>query len=136
MISLCESLIFWLVVLFIPRLLQYLLRISHFPPSYCIFHSLLGSIFMVHFLLMVDTLVVVKYLLIFVVQDPLGINDQMWSIVVNVAIAAFSVTSQLWFTYFQNGTNGNYVESVTTIRSFLECLNMQWRGPESVQVPS
>ena len=101
--SFSQLLILWLIILFLPRWLQLALNLWQLPRSYCLFHSILASIFMVHYLLMLDSIVVAKYLFIFVMKNPLGLDDRLWNVAINVAILSFSIISQSLFAFSPNG---------------------------------
>jgi len=101
--SFCLILIAWMIILFVPRWLHFALSLKNLPSPYCTLQSIMGSIFVVHYLLMLDAIVVTKYILIFVLKNPLELDDALWNIIINVAIWSFSISSQIFFTFFQSG---------------------------------
>ena len=102
--SLCWSHLFWISVLFFPRWIQYASGPHLFGVTYCSFQSMFGQMFLVQTLLILDAIVVFKFLFIFVLKKPTLILDDFWIVFLNIYFFGFSFVAQGVLTFFQEGS--------------------------------
>jgi hypothetical protein len=102
--SLCWSHLIWISVLFFPRWIQYASGPHLFSVTYCNFQSMFGQMFLVQKLLILDAIIVFKFLFIFVLKKPTLILDDFWIVFLNIYFFGFSFVAQGVFTFFQEGS--------------------------------
>ena len=89
--SACWSSITWLIVGHVPELIRLLM--GSYPASICRIHFVLKNAALLQVVLFYDAMVVVRYLLIFVMKNPFGFQNEFWSFFVNVSVVTFSCIS-------------------------------------------
>lgn len=90
----CSS-IAWLVFGHIPEVIR--LAVGSFPATICKIHFVLKSAALLQVVLFYDAMVLVRYLLIFVLKNPFGFQNEFWTYFVNVSVVAFSILSPIVF---------------------------------------
>jgi hypothetical protein len=85
--SVCWSILAWFLFIQIPDLTMYFYR--PFPEVFCFVHLILRNIIVSQILLFFDAIIVVRYVLIFWLKNPLSFHDDFWYRFVNIWVVIY-----------------------------------------------
>jgi hypothetical protein len=85
--SVCWSILAWFLFIQIPDLTMYFYR--PFPEAFCFVHLILRNIIVSQILLFFDVIIVVRYILIFWLKNPLSFHDDFWFRFVNIWVVLY-----------------------------------------------
>ena len=86
-----------------PRWIQFASGPTNRGALYCNLQSMFGQMFIVQSLLLLDSVILFKYIFIFVIGKPMLIMDDFWVTFLNIWIVGFSFSAQGILTFFQSG---------------------------------
>ena len=93
--SACWSILAWISVIQIPILVQHVT--GHLPTLICFLHLILKNAILIQIVLFYDAIVIVRYISIFVLKNPLSFENDFWFCFVNISVVTFSLLSQTVF---------------------------------------
>ena len=85
--SICWSILAWFLIIQIPDLVIYFYR--PFPEMFCFVHLILRNVIVSQILLFFDAIIIVRYILIFWLKNPLSFHDDFWYIFINLWVVIF-----------------------------------------------
>ena len=104
----CWSLIEFIIFVEIPEIIRHF--IGPFNPLFCFFHQTNRSRIYNDILLQLDTIPIIRYMSIFWLKNPAGINDEFWIVFINPFIKIFnSITMLCWHFLAPRQPFGYYV---------------------------
>ena len=80
--SVCWTILVWSVIIKIPDLVMYFYR--PFPEKVCYLHLFLKNCIQFQIILFLDAIIIERYIMIFLLQNPINFQDDFWSIFVNI----------------------------------------------------
>ena len=91
----CWSFIEFIIFIEIPEILRYLS--GPFNPMFCFFHQIIRTKIYCDVLLQLDAMTLVRYICIFCLKNPAGINDEFWIVFINIFIKIFNIITMFAF---------------------------------------
>lgn len=95
--SIAASCVGYLTLALIPDILRYL--IGPFSEIFCFFHYIIKNFFALQQLLLVEALLVARYIFIFWLKNPAAFQDEFWICYINMVVAGFSLLTQFTFAF-------------------------------------
>ncbi len=97
--SICWGVVQSLTLLSIPDLIMHFYRPFPFPEWMCYIQIILRNALAIRFLLLIDAVVIARYILQFWMKNPFNFQDDFWCLFVNIWIGAFRYIS-IAFSFF------------------------------------
>ena len=73
----CWTIIEWLIIGQTPEAMIYIF--GHMPLNLCLLHAIIKKAIVTQVLLMLDAIIIGRYILIFWLKNPAAFNDDFWS---------------------------------------------------------
>lgn len=119
------SIMVWIVAVQIPEMLQHVA--GPFPVWFCRLHVVLKNATLIQIVLFYDALVIVRYLSIFVLKNPLSFQNEFWTFFVDVFVVIFSFASQT-VNLFTSGTDPLQVKVCSgRLEPNVAAVNLNWQ---------
>ena len=97
------------------------------PPWYCDLQNLLKSVTLAVLLLIFDSILLVKFVLIFYLKNPSITHDGFWNLFVKIWITVFVFISQLVHFFFPGKKTLNYLMCIREVPSSVDNLKYKTR---------
>ena len=82
--SVCWSILAWTVFIKIPDLVMYFYR--PFPEMFCHLHLILKNVIIFQIILFLNSIIIMRYIMMFWLKNPINFKDDFWSIFINIWI--------------------------------------------------